>query len=93
MNKPLNDDEIARLMKKGGKIIKGDCGDCPFLRLYGYPVMYCLHAIVDGSTLCPYDYDLKRSREKYIELSETVEFWDKYTQSFIWGDEDVNVLE
>ena len=83
--------DLDRNLKRGARIIKGECSDCPFLRLYSYPVCYCLHAMVDESTLCPYDYDLKRARSFYQEQYETIRFWDEYTKKQIWGDSFVNV--
>jgi len=92
MNNPIPYD-LETIIKRGAKIVKGDCSDCPYLRLYSYPVCYCLHALVDGSTLCPYDYVLKRARASYEEHHETIQYWDELTKSIIWGDSFVNVSE
>ena len=82
----MNPDDIERTIKRGVKTVNGDCSDCPFLRLYSYPVCYCLHAVVDWSTKCPYDYNLKRARKTYDENIETIRFWDEFTKKEIWGD-------
>lgn len=82
----MNPDDIERTIKRGVKTVNGDCSDCPFLRLYSYPVCYCLHAVVDWSTKCPYDYNLKRARKMYDENIETIRFWDEFTKKEIWGD-------
>jgi len=85
--------DLERNLKKGTRIVKAECSDCPFLRLYSYPVCYCLHAIVDESTLCPYDYDLRRARKTYAELIETIRYWDEFIKNQIWGCSFVNVPE
>jgi len=77
--------EIENKMRASSKLVKGDCGDCPYLRLYHYPVCYCLFSFVDGSTLCPFDYDLLRARRVYSQNIDTIEFWDNFTKSIIWG--------
>lgn len=80
--------EIEHKMRASSKLVKGDCGDCPYLRLYHYPVCYCLFSFVDGSTLCPFDYDLPRARRVYSQNIDTIEFWDNFTKSIIWGVSD-----
>ena len=89
----MESSDIERTIKRGSKIVKGDCSGCPFLRLYSYPVCYCLHAVVDWSRLCPYDYDLKRARKTYDDNLETIKYWDEYSKREIWGALDVNVSQ
>ena len=89
----MGQNEIERTIKRGSRIVKGECSDCPFLRLYSYPVCYCLHAVVDWSTLCPYDYDHERARIFYDDHLETIRFWDEYSKKQLWGDSFVNPLE
>lgn len=86
-------DDLERNLKRGARIVKADCSNCPFLRLYSYPVCYCLHAMVDESTLCPYDYDLKRARRFYEEYIENIRFWDGFLRKIFWGLSDVNVSQ
>ena len=87
----MGQNDLERNLKRGARIVRAECSDCPLLRLYSYPVCYCLHAMVDESTLCPYDYDLKRARSFYREHYETIRYWDEYTKRQIWGDDFVNV--
>lgn len=77
-------DEIERTVRRGAKIVKGECSNCPFLRLYSYPVCYCLHAVVDYSSLCPYDYVIDRARVFYDNNIETIRYWDELTKKILF---------
>ena len=79
------DNEDTSPVFKSAKIINADCCDCPYLRLYHYPVCYCLHSIVDESTLCPYDYDLRVARIVYKKNIECIEYWDKFVKRQLFG--------
>ena len=87
----MGQNDLERTIKRGARVVNGDCSNCPFLRLYSYPVCYCLHAMVDWSTKCPYDYNHKRAQSFYDEHYETIRFWDEYMKKQIWGDCFVNV--
>ena len=87
----MGESDLQRNLKRGSRIVRAECSDCPFLRLYRYPVCYCVHAMVDESTLCPYDYVLSRARRFYHDHYETIRYWDEYTKKQIWGDSFVNV--
>ena len=89
----MGESDLQRNLKRGSRIVRAECSDCPFLRLYSYPVCYCLHAMVDESTLCPYDYIIVRARRFYQEHYETIRYWDEYTKKQIWGCSFVNVHE
>ena len=61
-------------LKRGVRMITGDCSQCPYEKLLSYPVSYCLFGVVDYSTRCPFDYDLKLALQHYAENKECADY-------------------
>lgn len=70
-------------LDRGIKLITGDCCQCPYERLYSYPVCYCLFGVVDYSTRCPFDYDLELAKKHYSENKECVDYHYNLIKKFI----------
>ena len=70
-------------LDKGIDLITDKCAQCPYMRLLDYPVCYCLYGVVDYSTKCPHDYDVKRAIKEYDLNRECVEYHYTTVKPFI----------
>lgn len=68
-------------LERGIGLITIDCSQCPYERLLNYPVCYCLFGVVDYSTKCPFDYDLKTAQKEYELNKDCVEFYYNFIKS------------
>ena len=70
-------------LELGIRLISIDCANCPYMRLFDYPVMYCLYGVVDYSTKCPHDYNISRAMKEYQDNADCVEFWYNQAKGII----------